>query len=941
MRAEHTPAADWARLGNAFAHFSAADPNSAFAPIGVSHSEATLYSAAAFYYGGFPASAYLIARTQQTVQADATDAMAACFDLLARPQEMTSELGERVREALRLGRIDQLQNLVADAEDRSRKALVVGPEEWVPARLAETLLGRFSRTNVRAVLPDGWNAFWTPLVQSLVKRFAWEFFPSQIDAIERGLLVSQNTFSLQMPTGSGKTALCETLLYFHAKTTTQDVAVLLVPYRSLASELRHSLVRRLNGMEIPARCAYGGTVPTGAEVQNLEEVRVMVATPEALSAVLSVEPQFFRRISLVICDEGHLLDAGARGISLELLLARMRARDIGAPRFVFVSAIVPNIEEITSWLGGRSGSVVRSDYRPAIAEFAVLRPLGKGITQSIALAMHPHEVVEKRFTIPAFLSRADFGWRSRQTNRINTYSFASVKARAIAAARKALPLGPVAVFAANKRGKQGAVGLTEELIAQLRFPLRLPDPAEFTNGTSVADASDYLEREYGVDWIGVQALQVGAVLHHGDVPQETREVLEVLLRDGTVHLVICTTTLAEGVNLPIRTLVLYSVQRLGPSGSRKNLLTRDIKNLVGRAGRAGSVTKALVICANPNQWPVVEPAAKQTPGEPVVGALRRLVDRLVKFLRLQRATVSNEGLERNPVLHPLIDGIDVTLVDLASEEIGEEELVKIAIQVADDTYASRQATHEASKQLLREVFELRARRISQVTAGGRLEWIREAGTRVRMLGSVEMDLLPKREAWDNIGGPLEQEFVDTMLEWAWGQRELRHVVRETFRLESDSELDSVRPSFFDLVRLWLDGQPFVTIGKEVGLPIDDLLGVHSRAVAFVLQTVVEQATALVKRLVESDGRQVSEAVSVFPDHLRFGVPTEGARMLAVHGLRHRRAAVELGRVVTKLGVVEDRAILLDGVRRMLQDERAEWETRLGALVFKRTLQDVS
>ena len=50
----------------------------------------------------------------------------------------------------------------------------------------------------------------------------------------------------------------------------------------------------------------------------------------------------------------------------------MRAREDGAPRFVFVSAIVPNIEEINVWLGGAADSVVRSEYTPALTEFAVL-----------------------------------------------------------------------------------------------------------------------------------------------------------------------------------------------------------------------------------------------------------------------------------------------------------------------------------------------------------------------------------------------------------------------------------------------------------------------------------------------------------------------------------------------------------------------------------------
>lgn len=181
-------------------------------------------------------------------------------------------------------------------------------------------------------------------------------------------------------------------------------------------------------------------MPTGDEVRDLDDTRAIVATPEALSGLLSAEPDFFARVSFVICDEGHLLDGEARGVGLELLLARMRAREIGPPKFVFVSAIVSNIEEINAWLGGTDETIVRSDYRPALAEFAVLRVAGKNAGATVALQLHPHHAAST-FSIERFLSRDDFRYRNASTGRLNTYSFNSVKTQAIAAARKALSMG--------------------------------------------------------------------------------------------------------------------------------------------------------------------------------------------------------------------------------------------------------------------------------------------------------------------------------------------------------------------------------------------------------------------------------------------------------------------------------------------------------------------
>jgi helicase len=81
--------------------------------------------------------------------------------------------------------------------------------------------------------------------------------------------------------------------------------------------------------------------------------------------------------------------------------------------------------------------------------------------------MHPHEAVPIRYRIERFLRREDFRWSNPATGGTNAHVFSSVKTRAIAAAGKALPMRAAVVFAANKRGNQGAMGLAEELLLQI------------------------------------------------------------------------------------------------------------------------------------------------------------------------------------------------------------------------------------------------------------------------------------------------------------------------------------------------------------------------------------------------------------------------------------------------------------------------------------------
>ena len=940
IHSTNVPSDDWAQLGNAFLQFSQETPAEQIEALGISRDEAALFAAAAFYFGDFPASACLAMR-QSNRPTDPKSPWAVCYDFLARPSNLGSQIAIEVREQLRSGDLFGLADHVEASATEAQSALADGPDTWVAAALLSRLLARFEESNIRAVLPEGANAFWSPLINSFIDRTpsTWEFFPSQIQAIERGLLGNFESYSLQMPTGAGKTTLCETLLYWHLKRNPTHVAIMIVPYRSLASELRHSLVRRLNGLGIAARCAYGGTIPSGDEVHGLDHINALIATPESLSGILSADPAFAQRISLVICDEGHLLDSSGRGIGLELLLARMKARHVNPIRFVFMSAIIPNIEEINAWLGGSEDTVIRSTYRPAIAEFSVLQSAGSGLGKSVRLDMHPH-THQRQYSIHSFLDRNNFQYMNARTRRTNTYGFSSTKTLAVAAARKVLSMGTTAIFAANKRGDQGAIGLAEELIKQLECPLSLPKPIDYADLEVLRTRVDYLETEFGTDWIGARSLSNGAVLHHGDIPQETREVLEDLLRNRRIQLVICTSTLAEGVNLPIRSLVLYSVQRRIGRGQSENMLARDIKNLVGRAGRAGANTRGLVICANPDQWGLVLPVATAGAGEPVRGSLRTLIEDLERFLKTHTIALDNQFLEIEPASHPLTDGVDATLIELIAEEIGDAEFLRLAADLSDHTFAAHQLP-AGSAVTLRTVFELRAQRLLALRANGKVAWLQDAGAKVRLLEFVEQGLLPSRADWASPVDPASDDLLSAMLEWAWQDTELKSELRVAFRLGDGQDPEPVKLIFFEIIRQWVRGATFAEIAQTTQMDVDDILGIHSRVVAYSLQTLVEQGVALLVRLLRERGIEVSEGVPAFVEHLKFGAPSHFGILLANGGVRHRKAYVALGNSIQALTPpvqpVSAKAVAL----RSLESYPDDWRVALGEFVYANTLKDVS
>jgi len=203
-----------------------------------------------------------------------------------------------------------------------------------------------------------------------------------------------------------------------------------------------------------------------------------------------------------------------------------------------------------------------------------------------------------------------------------------------------------------------------------------------------------------------------------------------------------------------------------------------------------------------------------------------------------------------------------------------------------------------------------------------------------MLDSVENSLLPARENWDDIATPTEPALVDTLLEWAWGLPDIQRAIAKAYRDDRPT-----RDEFAHVLRGWLQGRPLVEIAHEASLSIDDMLAVHAKVVTYELQTAVEQGIALLRKFCEMGGRPISTSVLEFPEHLRFGVPTSAARVLA-SSIRHRRAAVALG-VTPELGgeSADDRDEILTRARELLTDTE-RWLPVLGRLVLENTIADL-
>ena len=297
-----------------------------------------LYCAALYYIAGLPATATLLARHLESIPG-ILEEESFLRGFLGRNLRRDSPLEHTLSETIRSDETGRLVDLGNALNEKIAIGLREDPRQFIAARLALSCMKRFSETNVWDALRENathyTTSLWQPFLGNERSFPLWELLPSQLSAIKSGLLGdSDETFSLQMPTSAGKTALCELLIYHEVKARTRRV-LFLVPFRALAAEIRNGMTRRLEDAGVRIIASHGGNIPTRSETSTVQDADVLVVTPEKFTALTQVLPDLESLYQTIICDEGQLIDDIGRGLQYELLLTRLRGTDTDPRKIIF------------------------------------------------------------------------------------------------------------------------------------------------------------------------------------------------------------------------------------------------------------------------------------------------------------------------------------------------------------------------------------------------------------------------------------------------------------------------------------------------------------------------------------------------------------------------------------------------------------------------------
>lgn len=358
-----------------------------------------------------------------------------------------------------------------------------------------------------------------------------ELYPPQEKAVPLAL-EGKNLF-LAVPTASGKSLVAYLAALKHVLEK-GGKALYIVPLRALAAEKYEDLMQ-FSKLGVRVGVAVGDF---DSPDPDLERYDIIVATSEKADALLRHRTSWLEKISLVVADEVHLIHDPERGPTLEVTLTKFRRFNPDL-QVIALSATVKNSKELADWLKAEH---IASNWRPT--------PLKEGVYLN----------GEVRFTDNS----------KRQVKESGDPVWSLVR-------DSILEGGQCLVFVNTRRS-------TETLAMKIAPMMKevMPEPVE------LEDEERLLEDQGEPTSIGKKlraCVRKGVAFHNAGLTNEQRRMVERAFKAGKIKAIIATPTLAAGINLPARRVVIRDVSRYEGGVGNVAIPVLEIKQMCGRAGR--------------------------------------------------------------------------------------------------------------------------------------------------------------------------------------------------------------------------------------------------------------------------------------------------------------------------------------------------------------------
>ncbi|GEM_PF-5283592 len=660
----------------------------------------------------------------------------------------------------------------------------------------------------------------------------YDLWESQILALQN--ILSGNAkrhHSLIMPTSSGKT-LVATIVAAKELLEKPGNCFYVTPYRALVSETWQFMNRYLPdlGLQIKHLPGEYDSIP---DLENLiaEQARIYVLTPEKLDLLWRLNDPRIKDSCIFIFDEIQNVVGEGRGLRLELLVSRIKKSYGYFSRIILLSAVIPenNAVKLVEWLGSKNSDSSYIKWSPT-----------KGF-QGIFYREKRHEnkgnlVYVNKFHIMSILPSELKPNRRKETSQL--------------AIKYQKHLGPVLVYCNSKDEAQKMA----ELIFQERDNPR--------SDISLTETADYVSMFVGSDSVLPQMIKSGIAYHHASLPNNVKSRIERLGRDGYLDVICCTSTLAEGVNLNVRTVIISSVYEGGVSMEGMKL-----HNLAGRAGRALKDTEGHVI--------LMESSFNQIFTEP---DYIRFQSRFYQYM----VSVVND-----PLYNQDVEVIESDLLArFYKNEISNEGLEGGARELLASTLFAKQSTTEQFNSTMDKLkIDMTRVMTSPYLKPLQLKIFAETGLGLEHCSQLDKNL----EGIDIISLKFRENGI---LNFSQIINMIQSCILQKTRF-SENILQRIHDKI-GIIMDWMSGKPITDIARQRTLFSTKSLNELTNFLYGYVADELSWTNAAFMRLIDSKvselGSNLDYEYYLLPSYLKYGVSNPAALLLSMSGLEERDLA---------------------------------------------------
>ena len=384
----------------------------------------------------------------------------------------------------------------------------------------------------------------------------------QEKCLKSAAVKNKSNFLYSLPTSGGKTLVAEIIMLQELLCYKKNV-IFILPYVSIVQEKIRSMTPFALELGFCLE-EYAGPKGKFPPAKRLHKRTLYICTIEKAHALFNslVSEGREKELGLLVIDEIHMLGEGDRGANLESLLVKVKhvsSRDQEI-QMVAMSATVGNLRELSTFL---QAELFTDDFRPVTLEENL--KVGRDI-----LTVQRTQAVNEQFKFKRKVEK-------EMDSSIEKMDEDGVTDLVL----EVFPEHSVLVFCDSKRRCENV----SELLAKI---INMKDGAREEIFAHKGEEKKALLSSLGLEGSGficpvlAKTIRFGVAYHHSGLTMDERKLLEDAFLTGTLGVLCCTSTLAAGVNLPARRVIIRS-----PFMGRAQLTNAQYRQMVGRAGRAG------------------------------------------------------------------------------------------------------------------------------------------------------------------------------------------------------------------------------------------------------------------------------------------------------------------------------------------------------------------